>query len=589
MSSKFQFDDTREAIGADKLNDNERKEMLEKFKSAGGKITQEKEIKDRQAGTGGQKSGQRMPGQSAALAKLEAEQKAKADALTASQKASEKLQKQLSGPTARFMLRLKTFFAGLTPFGGLFAKPSFFQFLNLEVKQALVEFNLLGNDLFILKRETGKTISNHLDQKNPLYMECLERLHKIYDAAEFAKLTEYHNANPGSNIPFNTIDSGVKQLYLNLYYLYPFMDIAQKAMFMAMDIYKEDDSIEHSEKNIMDQKRKKFIKDMKIVFEVAFPKLFLLICAIDQKSYPSYSALLEKAISLDPEMKLGKRVKGESGVIASALTEEELSGEEGEEDGEYEEDAEESTEQKENPIVQSKEYKYGISLQNSSPLPELRKKHDPNSRYNLLDFNDRALLAFLYFMEFDRELSFVLTTNKIRLNVDYSQGIKIDYKQKLADIFNDSRGIMQAFDKYVDARQEFITLEQNKSPGGNYVEQSKRRENLKSKVDMEGRNIRGYIRGYCEKVTENLAHLISDMKGEKKIVENMDEAVEFESDLEGARRLNKQPVHQCILEAYCYSLALSERLATGDLFGGILEMSDEEMISSFGSTFKSAT
>ena len=40
------------------------------------------------------------------------------------------------------------------------------------------------------------------------------------------------------------------------------------------------------------------------------------------------------------------------------------------------------------------------------------------------------------------------------------------------------------------------------------------------------------------------------------------------------------------MEAYCYSLALKERLESGELYGGSILLNDEEMVSSFGSTFK---
>jgi len=50
MSSKFEFDETRNAIGAKNLGNDERKAMLDKFKSAGGKVLSEKEIKQKARG-----------------------------------------------------------------------------------------------------------------------------------------------------------------------------------------------------------------------------------------------------------------------------------------------------------------------------------------------------------------------------------------------------------------------------------------------------------------------------------------------------------------------------------------------------------
>ncbi|EMJ87133.1 hypothetical protein LEP1GSC196_3402 [Leptospira meyeri serovar Semaranga str. Veldrot Semarang 173] len=52
--------------------------------------------------------------------------------------------------------------------------------------------------------------------------------------------------------------------------------------------------------------------------------------------------------------------------------------------------------------------------------------------------------------------------------------------------------------------------------------------------------------------------------------------------MESRKRLNKKPVKQCIMESYCYLMALYDRLETGDLFGGLVELTPEQMKSSFG-------
>ncbi len=587
MGGKFQFDETRDAIGVNKLNKDERQQMLEKFKNAGGQVLSERELREqkreearrRQARSSGGND-KKKRGEFADSGKKQG-----SPAMSAA-KLAEKREKQLKGNTAKFVVRFKTFMAGLAPFSGAFAKPAFFKFLGLEVKQAVVEFNLLGNDLFLQDKSTGKTIARELDNRNPIYMEAMERLHSLYNASEYHHLMEYHAVSPDIDVPFSSIEEPLKSLYRKMYYLFPFQETLKKGFVTAIDIYKKENSLAPAEINALEQKKKKFLKDLKIVFEIAFPKIFALLCRIDGVNYPPYSAYFEKALGIQTEEKLGTRNVGESTSLASNISEydeenaaDAQSGESAE-GGAGVDGVEEETQPESDPVKQSKEYKYGMSLMNAVDPETLRKKHDPGNRYHELKLNDRALLAFLYFCEFDRELSFVLTTKKIKLSVDYSGG-KRDYKQILADIFNESRNIIQSFEKYYDAKKEYKEVEQAPE-GSNYIEASKRREKSKARVDMEGRSIRGSINHYISAVAQNLALLVADMKDKQKIVENMDEPIDFESDLEGAKRLNGQPVKQCILEAYCYSLALANRLDSGDLYGGILEMTDEEMKSSFG-------
>ncbi|MDH4263344.1 MAG: hypothetical protein OEV78_09905 [Spirochaetia bacterium] len=589
MASKFEFDETRNAIGADKLENSERKAMLDKFKSAGGKVLSEKELKEKKKQENLQKLGGKPSSSSRGRYGGFDEESSN------SQQNDEKKQNNNSGSLTRFILKLKTFFDGITPFSSDAIKTSFIKYLGLDVKQAIVEFNLIGNDLFLLNRDIGKKIANSLDQRNPILIELIQKLHSLFDAKLFNRLLEFHQSNPNSMIPFSIIEEPVRSLFKKLYYIYPYQETIKKALNIAVDIYLKE-SNDQNNNNLMDQKKKKFLKDINEVFLKAFPKLFLLICRMDGVEYIPFSSALEKALSIDQNEKIGNRKKGESTTLAVNFhdidseneTDNNVDGEEGsvDEEGTPEEKEENKNTEKAAAITTTKEYQYGIKLMRQNPLPVLRQKHDSHKKFIHIQYNDRAFLAYLFFLEFDRELSFVLTTKKIKLAADYSTGTKKDYKQILADAFNQSRTIIQAFENYAEARKNYQIYEKPQNIGANHVEAAKRKDQARSKMDIEGRNVRGLVRSYMDNVTKILATLITDMKTNKAIVENMDEALEFDSDLEGSKRLNGQPVKQCILETYCYSLALNERLINGDLFGGILDMTDEEMITNFGSTFK---
>ncbi len=71
------------------------------------------------------------------------------------------------------------------------------------------------------------------------------------------------------------------------------------------------------------------------------------------------------------------------------------------------------------------------------------------------------------------------------------------------------------------------------------------------------------------------------MKGKKEIVGNMNDILSLDA-MEARKRLNKKAVKQCIMEAYCYVMALYDRIDTGDLYGGLVELTPEQMKSSYG-------
>ncbi|MFO1472384.1 MAG: hypothetical protein U1F27_15270, partial [Turneriella sp.] len=247
---------------------------------------------------------------------------------------------------------------------------------------------------------------------------------------------------------------------------------------------------------------------------------------------------------------------------------------------------EKKEEEKKGGIYDTKEYQYGMSLMKMRQPPALVEKLDKSKRMlEKASINDRILLSYLYFLEFDNEYSFVLTTNKITINVDYSGGVKSDYKKQMADLYNDSRAIISAYEKYEEMLQEYKAAKERKS--SNYIEKSKLEEKAKGRADMEARNTRGLIRAFMDNVAKSMAFLIADMKGAKQIVGNMDEPVKFDAEFEKGKRLNGKAVKQCIMDAYCYAVTFKERLANGDLFP-LTPMTDEEMIASFGSTFGAA-
>ncbi|RME91001.1 MAG: hypothetical protein D6767_05945 [Candidatus Hydrogenedentota bacterium] len=594
MPSKFEFDDTREAIGADKMTDEERREMLRKFREAGGEVLSERELREldkaamqeraraKKSGRGAIAREMKLPSEIyRERRRLEAERKAKEKA------EREKALKKLRSPMAKFFIRLRCVMAGVAPFSTRSVKPKFLAFIALEVRQAIVEFNLLGNELFLQDVNLGKVIANKLDKKNPLYMEVLERVHSLHKEPAIQEFLSVAEQYQNQFVAISAISESLKKFYARLYYIYPYQEALRQAFRQAIEIAKKesDDStlLQH-----LAEKEKRIPKNIKNVFQVAFPKLFQLICLADETDYPPFSPLLEKVIGIENDERLGRRKRGEDTSIASNIQEVETKEEVNDEETTEETEEKQQEEKKSSPVMQTKEYEYGFRLMKRLSPPEMQKKYDTNRLTENLNYNDKVFLAWLFFMEFDQEYSFVLTTNKIKLNVDYSSGLKIDYHQILTDLYNESRDIIRAFEKYIEARKELEKIKSTKM-SSNYIEQSKMETKAESRVDVEARNTRALIRKFMENVTKNLAKLIADMKGEKKIVANMDEPITFDKNLEGSKRLNGKAIKDCIMEAYCYSVALKEQLENGYLYGGVIELTDEEMKEFLGQTYSTPT
>ena len=100
----------------------------------------------------------------------------------------------------------------------------------------------------------------------------------------------------------------------------------------------------------------------------------------------------------------------------------------------------------------------------------------------------------------------------------------------------------------------------------------------------KGRDARMQTSEYFNKLAAIFKVLIIDMRGSNQIVLNKDEPIKFQMERDLKKRLNGKPVKDCIMQAYCFSVGLAHRLKDGDLFGGVIEMSDEEFAEAFDPT-----
>ncbi len=565
-----EFDKTKKAIGVGGMDEKSKAEMFKKFQTAGGQVVKEKQNAEKLASS---KSGpnirqgtspHRQQSSSGGSNSPKSQSKEKTEVkLTA--KEIQKLQEaEMGNFLNRFIVKFKCWMSRVTSFGSTDILPAFMSELNLNGKKALMEFNMVGNDIFG-NPDTGNKVTKELDKITPLYVELLARGHKLYDSGELADLFETYLAATDLPVPIQKVSAPIYSLFKKLYYMYPFQSAYRKAMTAAYEALQK---IEGKPALIYTVKKKKVNQEIDSLFGPIFDKLYLAILRNENKNIPLNSILMEEILGITQEEKPGVRQIGE-GIPESA----------GGVVEEAKEAADKEDKKEEPPQETSKELTYGKRLMTMYTLEQLKKKHDPRGEYSDIPDNDKAFLTYLYFKEFDYEYSFVLTTKKIDLKPTQINGVKVDYRQRLQDIYEITRPCMEQFKIYQDVCRELAKHKQN--PGSNYIEASKKTTGLEQKRSQQSRSARNIIKEFIEKSKDGLAVLISDMKGKKEIVGNMDAVLVFDA-MEARKRLNKKQVKNCVMEAYCYAAAFFQRMNEGDLFGGVVELSPEEMERSFG-------
>ncbi|TGM82013.1 hypothetical protein EHR01_04305 [Leptospira mtsangambouensis] len=565
------FDNTKRAIGVGKLDDSARKDMFNKFVNAGGEIIKEKqppkeddtkksrpEPKVRQSTVSrgdDSRSGSRGNNQN------------KSDSGNTKSQADSKAQyeKEISSFSARFGIKLKCWLARVTSFGSSDLTPKFMHDFSIRAKQALIELQYSGNEL-LANQQYSPQLSKALDKINPLLVELLAMGQKLYNGPELTDITDPIMVAPESPVAIERVKNPIYALFKRMYILYPYQETLKKSFVQAYD---ELQKLEGKPSLIYANKKRKVTQEIDNLFEGFFDRLYLVILRAENKNIPLISRYMENLLGINPEDRPGQRKSGENVPGGKELESKDTKKEEENKD----------EDKKEEEIPLSKEQAYGLRLMQMYSIPKLRKKFDPKNEYANIPDSDKALLALFYFYEFDDEYSFVMTTKKIDIKPGSVNGVKVDYRQKMLDIYEGTRTIIDQFRIYNDILRE---LEKHKAnPGANYIEASKKLTGIEQKRTGQSRTVRLAIKEFSLKSRDSLLVLIKDMKGKKEIVANMNDVLTLDS-MESRKRLNKKPVKQCIMESYCYLMALYDRLETGDLFGGLVELTPDQMKSSFG-------
>ncbi|MDX1961109.1 MAG: hypothetical protein SFU98_21245 [Leptospiraceae bacterium] len=569
------LDKTKKAIGVGGIDNKDRLDMFKKFQSAGGKVI--KEVEDQQEGysksSKGKSSGSKDSGKSSSGGSYKYDNSKYSDTAKGDTRAVSGLSdSEMGNFMNRLFIKFKCWASHITPFSQSSLNPQFLSEINVELRGALMSLKIAGNEI-LGNPDFSAKIAKQLDKFSPQYIELIGRGSKLFDASEMNELVEDYNLRPDAPVPIRKIGRPLYSLFRKMYYMYPYQATYKKALLLAFDCLQR---LENKPALIYNTKKKKVATDITIAFEKMFEKLYLAIIRNEQKNIPMISLYMENLLNIQDDERPNKRSAGEE---LNALS----GGEAPKEEVQEEVVQEKAPEQ-----PQSPELVMGMKLMMDSPIEGLRKKHDPKNELAEIPDADKCFLSYLYFKEFDYEYSVVMTTKRIGIQSTIVNGVKVDHKSKLLSVYELSRSCMDQFKIYVEQAKEYFKAKNN--PGSNYIEHSKKLTGLEQKRGQQSRNTRAVIRDYIERANEQFQILLDDMKGERMIVTNPDEILSFDS-VESRKKLNKKQINQCILDAYCYTLAFSNRLLEdkGDLYGGVIELTPEQMSMVYGKAVSEGT
>ncbi|HMW59379.1 MAG TPA: hypothetical protein PKA91_07005, partial [Leptospiraceae bacterium] len=521
---EMQFDRTRRAIGSDKLQDKDRQQLIQKFTSAGGQVMDERALRREaeraekaraKGGAAGEEdkrarnlTGPRLPSQVAREQKF-----AEADQIQKIRRIRAEEEREASSFVSRLVVKLRCKFKNIVPFGKDRVLPEFMSRLNLDARRAVMECNILSMDLFSTNPEIGRQIIKDLDSKNPLYVEILDRAGKLYDRAELSDLLSAYTSDPTASAAFDGVRVPAISFLKKLYYLRPYQETYLVAAQAAIELQEK---LEKKPSNLYAAKKKKIRQEWRTLMDDIFPLLVLLLQRMELKKVEPGTWLFEEIIQANPDERPGRRRAGEPISDLQAKQAEQKAAEEKQEDPDEEKIEDAVLEDgEEKPASDSKETEiaYGMTLMSQIPIENMKRKFDVRGEWKLMQNRDKVFLAYLFFKEFEDEYSMILTSSKVRLNANYGGGVKIDYRQKLADAYETARSAHDQFRKYVQENMEYRRAANDPVAHTNYVEHAKRVQLIEARRGATGRQVRQMIKDVMLRVTSNLEVILDDLKG----------------------------------------------------------------------------
>lgn len=550
-----EIDKTKENIRINDLDDIRRKELFDKFVDAGGKVITDRQKRrslaiDREKQSEYQK---RLDDHYRSL-KTDRRDSSLNNRPTSGRGSSSASTFLSSGLLfVPFRIRMRLRFLRITPLSTVYFHKSFLRHFSEDYKPALISIQMIYYHFFKKNPANGRRIIGRLDKISTIYFELIEKIGELYDQMIIDQITMHYQNFPDVPKYVSELRDPLIMLFRELYILKSYENIIYNAFEKTLEI---DSKL--SDGSDQRYKRKDIKNPLYVIFYKLYPRLHALFCHYQGDIFYDTDSRIDDILSILESEKPGSRMKklypGKEKFRGSS-------------------DDEERDESSQAPVKENKEDKYtrdGLILMHSLDLNSLRR-YDKKRIFEFVEDNDKILVSYLLFLEFEFEYSFVMTTNKIRYNVDFTDNVKVDFKQKMQDIFNETRKCHEAFQAYADAYAAYNKIKiQRPLNSDQYYAYSKRLDDSVKRKDQIGSMARMVLKSYMERLASELEILISDMDSRQRFIENPQDVLDFTVQIEGDKKLHNKKIYEALIAIFSYISALIHRLGPdGDLSGKI--------------------
>ncbi|TXJ59794.1 hypothetical protein EPJ74_07890 [Brachyspira aalborgi] len=466
-----------------------------------------------------------------------------------------------------FKLWLSAFSSGVITFFGGKVNPKFLNFIDKNVISSLLEMdtlmfnalNPMGINDADSKNKREKIISRFATELEDF--ELLERIKDQYDEKVYKNLLRPYKELDSPVVAVNYVNE-LKGMFRPLYVLHLYSSKIKLVGEKAMSSYA---IVDNMSRGIVNSRISAFKRAVELIYSKYYPKLLILLQYASKEKLETleeFNRFLEitdvDILGYYTKLKLANQKIHESKIEA----------------------AKENIGKKDEEEKLNKIESIGVKLIEKCVS---FKKEDNNIEYETDPFytieeNDKIYRIKVLIDFLDREYSILFVSNKVKYNLVYDNLVRTDYKSDFNNIFLSLSDINSRFNEYSEICKNILKVEEDEAMRFEQrVSMLSERNGQRAYIS---KNLKSTVMSIINSFKKKLDKLLLDKEEREKIIANPNDILTLFADIGNhKKRVQGYNVLKALTEAYYFISGFNYLITEGELSGaGILIDKAEETI-----------
>ena len=466
-----------------------------------------------------------------------------------------------------FKLWLSAFSSGVITFFGGKVNPKFLNFIDKNVISSLLEMdtlmfnalNPMGINDADSKNKREKIISRFATELEDV--ELLERIKDQYDEKVYKNLLRPYKELDSPVVAVNYVNE-LKGMFRPLYVLHLYSSKIKLVGEKAMSSYA---IVDNMSRGIVNSRISAFKRAVELIYSKYYPKLLILLQYASKEkleTFEEFNKFLEitdvDILGYYTKLKLANQKIHESKIEA----------------------AKENIGKKDEEEKLNKIESIGVKLIEKCVS---FKKEDNNIEYETDPFytieeNDKIYRIKVLIDFLDREYSILFVSNKVKYNLVYDNLVRTDYKSDFNNIFLSLSDINSRFNEYSEICKNILKVEEDEAMRFEQrVSMLSERNGQRAYIS---KNLKSTVMSIINSFKKKLDKLLLDKEEREKIIANPNDILTLFADIGNhKKRVQGYNVLKALTEAYYFISGFNYLITEGELSGaGILIDKAEEII-----------